>query len=169
MPNVPLKVRVNQVQLSAPCRLSVSWDPPDNSKKFDLDHFKVHINIMLPDLEQESYIANGTSMEPEYHFHSDSVTVPPQNRIHIAVIAVSKCSQQSLSGPLAVELGSREVTEKTVFTNDIVLDAVSKTDNGPKEYKDNNIDITNGNDLRLISKPHIKFYFLFLTLKVTRK
>ena len=74
--------------------------------------------------------------------------VPPQSSIHITVTAVSKCSQQNLSRPLAVELGWREVTEKIVFTN-----AVSKTDNGPKAYKDNNI--TNGNDLRLISKPHI--------------
>ena len=151
MPNVPLKVRVSRAQLSAPYRLSVSWDPPDNSNKFDLDHFKVH--IMLPDLEQVSYIANGTSMEPEYHFHSESVMVPPQNRIHIAVIVVSKCSQQSLSGPLAIELGWREVTEKTVFTN--ALDVVNKTDNGPIEYKD--ITITNGNNLKLISKPHILF------------
>ena len=42
----------------------------------------------------------------------------------------------------AVELGWREATEKTVFTN--ALDVVSKTDNGPREYyKDNTI--TNGN------------------------
>ena len=141
---------MSRVQLSAPCRLSVSWDPPDNSKKFDLDHFKVH--IMLPDLEQESYIANGTSMEPEYHFHSESVMVPPQNRIHIAVVAVSKCSQQSLSGSLAVELGWRKVTEKIAFTN--VLHTVSMIENDRKEYRDN---MMNGNDLKLISKPHTLF------------
>ena len=141
MPNVPLNVRVNRsrLQLSAPCTLSVSWDTPSNSKKFDLGHFKVH--IMLP--EPESYIANGTSMEPEYHFHSESIMVPPQSSIHITVAAISKCSQQSFSGPLALELGWREVTEKIVFTN--ILDALSKTDS---EYKDNSIIITNGNDFK---------------------
>ena len=165
MPNVPLNVRVNtsRLQLSAPCTLSVSWDIPGNSKKFDLDHLKVH--IMLP--EPESYIAIGTSMEPEYHFHSESITVPPQSSIHITVAAISKCSQQSLSGPLAVELGWREVTEKTVFTN--VLDALSKTDTSPKEYKDNNS--TNGNVLKLISKPGTFNYFLLIIkiFKVIRK
>ena len=121
---------MSRVQLSAPCRLSVSWDPPDNSKKFDLDHFKVH--IMLPEPEVQSYIANGTSMESEYHFHSDSVTIPPQNRIHVAVTAVSKCC---LSGPsFRVELDPM-VNDRAAFTS--VHDDISKTESarGPEEYK----------------------------------
>ena len=61
-----------RVQLSAPYMFSVSWDMPDNIEKFDFDHFKVH--IMLP--ERENYITYGTSMESEYHFHSD--VIPPQ-------------------------------------------------------------------------------------------
>ena len=110
------------VQLSAPYALSVSWNPPDNSKKFDLDHFKVC--IILP--EQENCIANGTSMEPEYYFHSDSVMILPQNSIHVTVTTVNRCSQERLSGPLAVELN--EINDKSVFTN--VSDVVSKTENG---------------------------------------
>ena len=112
------------VQLSAPCRLSVSWDAPDNSKKFDLDHFKVH--ILLP--EQESYIANGTSMEPEYLFHSDSVMIPPQSSIHITVTAVSKCSQQGLSVPFVAQLDLEVNDEEAMFTY---------TESGSKEYNNN--------------------------------
>lgn len=91
-PNIPLNVQVNKVlQLPAPYMLSMTWEVPDNSEKFDLEHFKVH--IMLP--EQDSYIANGTSMKPEYRFHSDMI--PSQtDSIHIHVTAVSKCSQQGL-------------------------------------------------------------------------
>ena len=129
-PNVPLKILVSGVQFSAPCTLLVSWDPPDNSKKFDLDHFKVH--IMLP--EQVSYIANGTSMEPEYHFHSDSVMVPPQNSIHVAVTAVSKCSLSGPSFTVHVELNPK-VNDRAVFTS--VHDVISKTESGPEEYKQN--------------------------------
>ena len=130
-PNVPLNVLVSGVQLSAPCRLSVSWDPPNNSKKFDLDHFKVH--ILLP--EPENYIANGTSMEPVYHFHLDSVMVPPQSSIHVAVTAVSKCSQHRLSGPFAIE-PIPEINDKVV----------SKTEGGPRpeEYR-HNLNTMNGN------------------------
>ena len=129
VPLVPLNVQVNSVQLSAPCRLSISWDPPDNIKKFDLDHFKVH--IMLP--EQESYITNGTSMEPEYHFHSDNVMLPSQNSVHvmITVAAVSKCSQQSSSGPFPVVFNEENNDSEVVLTN--VPDVISKTE-GPKEY-----------------------------------
>ena len=122
---------MNGVQLSVPCILSVSWDPPDNSKKFDLDHFKIH--IMLP--EQESYIANGTSMEPEYHFHSDSVMIPPQSSTRVIVTAVSKCS---LSGPFAIKLYLEVNHDEAVFTN--VPDHIaSKTKNGPRpeEYRHN--------------------------------
>ena len=119
---------MSRVQLSAPCTLSVNWDAPDNSKKFDLDHFKVH--IMLP--EPQWYIANGTSMEPEYHFHSDSVMVPPQNSIHVAVISVSKCS---LSGPSFVVELNPKVNDRAVFTS--VHDVISKTESGPNEYKQN--------------------------------
>ena len=136
MPNVPLNVRVDRVQLSAPCRLSVNWDVPDNNNKFDLEHFKIH--IMLP--EQETHIANGTSMEPEYHFHSDNVMILPQNSMHVTVTAVSSCSQEGLKA-LAVELGWREVTDKAMFTN--VSDAVSKTENDPKEYEH----VMNGNEV----------------------
>ena len=93
---------------------------PDNSDKFDLEHFKVH--IVLP--EQETYIANGTNMEPEYH---------------------RQCSQQGLRAP-AVELGWREVTDKAMFTN--VSDVLSKTENGPKEYKH----VMNGNNV--VSHPY---------------
>ena len=131
-PSVPLNVQVSRsrVQLSTPCSLSVSWDPPENSKRFDLDHFKVH--IMLPD-QAKSYIANGTSMEPEYHFHSDDVVIPAQNSIHVMVTAVSKCnSQQSLSGPFAVDLN--EVNpDKIMLTN--FPDVLSRTDRGPKVYE----------------------------------
>jgi hypothetical protein len=104
----------------------MSWDAPNNSKKFDLDHFKVHIK--LPELE--SYIANGTSMEPEYHFHSDNVIVPPQNVIHVTVTAVSKCSQQGLSGPYAV---NPDVIDNYVMLTN-VHDVISKTESGPKEF-----------------------------------
>ena len=134
-PSVPLNILVRGVQLSAPSRLSVSWDPPDNSKNFDLDHFKVH--ILQP--EQGSYIAKGTSTEPEYHFHSDSVMVPPQNSMHVAVTAVSKCS---LSGPFAIEL-IPEGNDEAVFTSAHNID-VSKTESGPEEY-DYNI-MTNGKE-----------------------
>jgi hypothetical protein len=132
----------------------VSWDPPNNSKKFDLDHFKVH--IILP--EQDSYIANGTSMESEYHFHSDNVLVPPQNRlsIHVTVTAVSKCFQQGLSRLFAVEVGWREVTDKTN------VPSVSKTGSGPNEYEL----IQNGNII--IYKPAtylFKFLLIFKRLQ----
>jgi hypothetical protein len=126
-PNVPLNVWVSSVHLSAPCTLSVSWDAPDNSKKFDLDHFKVH--IMLPELE--SYIANGTSMEPAYHFRSDNAMVPPQNSIHVTIAAVSKCG---LSGPPTVDLNP-EINDETMFIN--VHDVVSTTESGPEEFKHN--------------------------------
>ena len=82
--------------------------------------------------ELEGYIANRTSMEPEYHFHSGSVTVPPQSSIHITVTVVSKCSQQGLSGPFAVDFNPK-VNDRAVFTS--VHDVVSKTESGPKEYK----------------------------------
>ena len=120
----------------------MSWDPPDNSKKFDLDHFKVH--IMLP--EQENYVANGTSMEPEYHFHSDNIVVPPQTSIHVVVTAVSKCS---LSGPFAIKL-YLEINDEAVFTN--VRDVVSKTESGPgpEEYRHNLITM-NGNKITIVS------------------
>ena len=111
-PNIPLHVQVNsyRVQLSAPYMLSVSWDVPDNNEKFDFDHFKIH--IMLP--EQESYIANGTSMESEYHFHSD--VIPPQTDIvHVVVTTVSKCSQQG-NRSLAVEFEWAEA-QVTISTN----------------------------------------------------
>ena len=117
----------------------MSWDPPDNSKKFDLDHFKVH--IMLPEPEFQSYIANGTSMESEYHFHSDIVMIPPQNSIHVAVTAVSKCS---LSGPsFRVELDPM-VNDRAAFTS--VHDVISKTESGPRleEYR-HNLYTMNGN------------------------
>ena len=126
---------MNGVQLSVPCILSVSWDPPNNSKKFDLDHFKVHVML----LEQESYIANGTSMEPEYHFHSDNVMVPPQSSTRVIVTAVSKCS---LSGPLLyLEINHDEA----VFTN-VHDHVVSKTESDlrPEEYRHNLITM-NGN------------------------
>ena len=118
----------------------MSWDPPDNSKKFDLDHFKVH--IMLP--EQGSYINNGTSMEPEYHFHSDNVMLPSQNSVHvmITVAAVSKCSQQGPSGPFPVVF-NREENNEVVLTT--VPDVVSKIE-GPKEY----ISMMNGKLINLI-------------------
>ena len=89
---------------------------------------------MLP--EPESYITNGTSMEPEYHFHSDSVMIPPQNSIHVAVTAVSKCS---LSGPFAIE-----VNDKPAFTS--VQHVISKTESGPRpeEYR-HNLNTMNGN------------------------
>jgi hypothetical protein len=106
----------------------VSWDAPNNSKKFDLDHFKVH--IMLP--EQDSYIANGTSMEPEYHFHSDNVLmVPAQNSIHVTVTAVSKCSQQGLSGPFAVEFIDNPEVDEAMLIN--ARDVVNKTESDPDD------------------------------------
>jgi hypothetical protein len=143
---------MSSIQLSGSYTLSLIWDPPDNSKKFDLDHFKVH--IILP--EQDSYIANGTSMEPEYHFHSDNVLmVPAQNSIHVTVTAVSKCSQQGLSGPFAIEVGWREVTDKTN------IPAVSKTGSGPNKYELNQIQ--NGTYILFISLPHTySSSFLFL-------
>ena len=81
---------------------------------------------MLP--EQVSYIANGTSMESEYHFHSDSVMVPP---LHVVVTAISKCS---LSGPFAIE-PIPEFNDKAMLTS--VHDVVSKTENEPRpqEYR----------------------------------
>ena len=85
---------------------------------------------MLP--EQESYIANGTSMEPEYHFHSD--VIPSQNsNIHITVTAISKCSQQGLRSP-RVEWREDTLNDiKAVVPND--PDTVSKTETGPEELK----------------------------------
>ena len=91
-PNTPRNVQMNK---SAPYMLSVTWDAPENYERFDLEHFKVH--IMLP--EQETYIANGTSMIPEYRFHSD-VIPSENNNIHIRITAVSKCSQQHVAAPL---------------------------------------------------------------------
>ena len=65
-------------------------------------------------------------MEPAYHFHSDIVTIPPQNSIHVAVTAVSKCS---LSGPsFRVELNPM-VNDRAAFTS--VHDV---TESGPEEY-----------------------------------
>ena len=121
----------------------MSWDAPDNSKKFDLDHFKVH--IMPP--EQESYVTNGTSMEPEYHFHSESVIVPPQNSIRVAVTAVSKCS---LSGPFAIELYQEINHDEAVFTN-VHDHVVSKIESGPRpeEYR-HNLNTMNGNKITYI-------------------
>ena len=68
---------------------------PNNNERFDLEHFKVH--IMLP--EQENCIANGTSMIPEYRFHSDMIPLQANSiilTVHVTVTAVSKCSQQGL-------------------------------------------------------------------------
>ena len=130
MPNEPLNVQVNRVQLSAPCTHSVSWDMPDNNEKFDLEHYKIH--IMLP--EQERYIANGTSMEPEYHFHSDMIQSQNSN-IHVTVTAISKCSQQSLSSP-RVEWREDTLSDiKAVVTND--PGTISKTKSGLEESKHN--------------------------------
>ena len=119
----------------------MSWDPPDNSKKFDLDHFKVHIMLQ----EQESYITNGTSVEPEYHFHSDNVMLLSQNSIHVTVTvaAISKCSQQGPSGPaFPVVLNEENDDSEVMLTN--VPDVVSKIDDGPKEY----ITLMNGKLIR---------------------
>ena len=76
-------------------------------------------------------------MEPEYHFHSDDVVIPAQNSIHVMVTAVSKCSQQSLSGPFGVDLN--EVNpDKITLTN--FPDVLSRTtDYGPKAYKHSNM------------------------------
>ena len=112
--------------------LIVSWDPPDNSEKFDLQHFKIH--IMLPEQEFQSYIANGSSIEPEYHIHSDMI--PSQNDIiHITVTTVSKCSQQGISyrSPRIDNVNEwREDADKDVFTK--VPNTVRMTEKAFSDY-----------------------------------
>ena len=99
-PNKPLNVQVYREQLSVhpePYTLSVRWDPPDNSHKFDFEHFRVHVLS-----EQNSrFILNGTTMEPEYRFISD--IIPPFDNVHISVSAVSKCSHQGLRSSAIIE------------------------------------------------------------------
>ena len=138
-PQVPLNVRVNKVQqLSVPNIISVSWDVPDNNERFDLEHFKVH--IMLP--EQENCIANGTSMEPEYRFHSDMI--PSQTNsihiltVHVTVTAVSKCSQQGLRSPRIEWRDDTDINTASMVT--IVSGTVSKSEKAVGEDE-----ITNGN------------------------
>lgn len=128
---MPLNVQVNKFRVQSSAHpipyytLFVSWDAPVNSEKFDLQHFKVH--IMLP--EQESYILNGTSMEPEYHVCPDMI----QNDIRVTITTVSKCSQQGLSyrSPRIVNEW-REDTDKIVFTK--VPDTVRNTEKAFNDY-----------------------------------
>ena len=141
IPNMPLNVQVNKVQLSVHLErytLSVSWDPPDNSENFDLEHFKVHAL-----LEQNSRYINKTTKELGYHFNSD--IIPPLGNVRITVSAVSKCSQEGLRSS-AVEW--REDTDRAVFTSDPNTAAV-KTDKdltALKEYE-SDIIMINGNDI----------------------
>ena len=58
-PTKPLNAQVNREKLYPELyTLSVRWDPPDNSDKFDLEHFKVHALS-----EHNNRYINGTSME----------------------------------------------------------------------------------------------------------
>ena len=94
-PNKPLNIQVyrSREQLS---EYTVTWDPPVNSHKFDLEHFKVYALS-----EQNSTFINGTTMEPEHRFISD--IIPPFGNVHISVSAVSKCSHQGLRSSAIIE------------------------------------------------------------------
>ena len=133
---MPLNVQVNRSREwlsinSTPYTLHVSWDAPENSEKFDLEYFKVHI------MQENQYITNGTSREQEYHFHSD--VSAPQTDMHIVVAAVNKCSQQGLRSPVyRVEWGE-DTDIKATFT--IVPDTVGKTE---KVFRDCNVHMMNG-------------------------
>ena len=110
-PNKPLNVQVSREQLHVypeSYTLSVRWDPPDNSDKLDLEHFKV---LALSE-HNNRYIANGTTTELGYRFNSD--IIPLIGNVHISVSVVSKCSQQGLRSS-AVEW--REDTNRDMFTS----------------------------------------------------
>ena len=66
-PTKPLNVQVNREKLPVYPELytlSVRWDPPDNSDKFDLEHFKAHALS-----EHNNKYINGTSMELGVSFY----------------------------------------------------------------------------------------------------
>ena len=128
---MPLTVRVDRVQLSIhpePYTLSVRWDVPDNSEKFDLEEFKVHTFSTLSE-QQSRCIVNETTAKLEY-FISD--IIPPQMimnvNITVTVTAISKCSQQGVRSH-AVVWSKGEDTDKTMFTS-----AISKTEDTFRDY-----------------------------------
>ncbi len=136
---MPLNVQVSRSrELSfnpTPYTLLVSWDAPDNSEKFDLEYFKVHI------MQENRYIANGTSREEEYYFHSQTDVISPQvqSDMHIVVTTVNKCSQQGLRSPTyRLELSEDTVDIKPTFTKD--PDAIGKTEKVVRDCRS----LTNG-------------------------
>ena len=133
VPRRPLNVQISQVQLSTHLgtnAVSVLWDAPYNSEKFDLEHFKVNV------LSDQVYIENGTTTELEYRFNP---IIPPQSSIQIVVTAISKCSQEGHRS-LAVEW--REIINNAVPTN--VPDPVNNIITAKAIY-DAEIDLTKFN------------------------
>ena len=155
MPNMPLNVQVNRYRQQfslnnpSPYTLFVSWDAPENSEKFDLDYFKVHI------MQESQYIANGTSMEQEYYFHSD--VIPPQTDVNIVVTAVNKCSQQGLRSHYRVEW-SDDTDIKPTFT--MVRDTDSKTEKVLRDCDS----VINGTFNPLYKQCNLHSYTLFPSL-----
>lgn len=70
--------------------LSVRWEAPDNSDRFDLEHFRVQ--AFTSESAEIVYLLNGTTTELEYYF--DFKTLPLKSNISIMVAAVSRCGQE---------------------------------------------------------------------------
>ena len=94
---MPLTVAVSPVHLpvqtpqSIPDTVTVTWEKPENSEKFDLEYFKIQA-VLVSELETGThYSINGTTTELQY-----LLTLPLQSSasITITVTAISKCSQQ---------------------------------------------------------------------------
>ena len=132
---MPLNVQVNSYrELSTPYTLFVNWDAPENSENFDLEYFKVQI------MQENQYIANGTSRENEYYFHSGMIPPHAQSGMHIVVTAVNKCFQQGLRSAVYRVEWSEDIDANIKPTSTNIPDGIGKTEKVIKDCRS----VTNG-------------------------